>query len=80
MELGHGLPGPIREAQAAHLKPEKGAEVQGCLEEAGRQGPRRLCQGSRFQITSHISVIGKSKSDAISDSPFYLPFYSAALA
>ena len=28
----------------AHPKPEKGAEVQGCLEEAGRQGTRWLCQ------------------------------------
>ena len=56
----------------AHPKPEKGAEVQGCLEEAGRQEPG----GS----ASHISVIGKSKSDATSDSPFYFPFYSAALA
>ena len=73
MELGHGLPGPTREAQAEPTRSQR-------KERRCRAAWRRRVVREPGGSASHISVIGKSKSDATSDSPFYFPFYSAALA
>ena len=78
MELGHGLPGRTREAQAEPTRSQRKERRCRAPGGGGSSGePGGSARG--LQITSHMSV-GKSKSDSTSDLSFYLPFYSAALA